>query len=297
MALNTERVHDQAMGLDARPVAEIAQVLIDSQIAAAQAVHPTAKALCDAAQAMARTIRSGGVLTYVGAGSSGLMAAADAMELGGTFGIPADQVRIVMAGGLPTSSAMPGATEDETAGLDTALARLTPDDTVIAVAASGATPFTLSAARIARACGASVIGLANNPGAPLLEAATLPVLLETPPEVLSGSTRLGAGTAQKIALNTLSTLMAVALGHVHDGRMINLIADNDKLRARALGIVKAIARRDDAQAARALDATQGDVKAAILVCAGAETPARARALLKDHDGRLRAALSCLNVPK
>ncbi|HCQ64506.1 MAG TPA: hypothetical protein DIU07_04690, partial [Rhodobacteraceae bacterium] len=155
----TEMLHDKAVGLDLRPLDEVAGILGAAQLEAARSVLRVGPALADGARAMAETLRGGGRLYYVGAGSSGLMAAADAQELGGTFGIPETRVRILMAGGQPTSAAMPGGTEDEAFGLDTGLAELTAQDTLIAVAASGATPYTLEAVRIAKARGARVIAL------------------------------------------------------------------------------------------------------------------------------------------
>ena len=291
----TESLHDMAHGLDQRPLGQIAQILAEGQAEAARAVLAAAPAICDGARAMARSLSRGGALFYVAAGSSGLMAAADAMELGGTFGIAPERVHILMAGGLPTSAAMPGDTEDDTSGLDEALGPLAPGDTVIALSASGSTPYTLAAARIARARGATVVGLANNAGGPLLALADVAVLLATPPEVLSGSTRMGAGTAQKIALNMLSTLMAVELGHVYDGMMVNLVADNDKLRARARGIVTSITGADTATATRALAEARGAVKPAVLLAAGAPTRAAAESLVSDTNGHLREALRRLGA--
>jgi len=289
----TEQLHDMAVGLDLRPLVEAAAILGEAQVEAARAVLPAADALADGARAMARSLRGGGRLYYVGAGSSGLMAAADAQELGGTFAISSDRVRIVMAGGLPISAAMPGDTEDETADLDTGLAELGPGDTVIAVTASGTTPFTLHAIRTAKARGATVIGIANNPGSPLLEAADIQVALETPPEVISGSTRLGAATAQKIALNCMSTMMGVEIGAIHDGMMVNVVADNTKLRGRAARIVARITGADATRATEALDAAQGNVKAAVLMAAGEVSPDAARDTLKNNDDHLRGALDAL----
>ena len=289
-ARTTEHLHDGAAGLDQRPPEQIASLLAEGQLAAATSVQQAIPALCAGAEAMARALRSGGCLHYIAAGSSGLMAAADAQELGGTFSIPPAQLRIHMAGGLPTGVEMPGDTEDETDGLARALKTLTPTDTVIAVSASGSTPYTVAGARLANAQGATVIGIANNAGSDLLNLADHPILLETPPEILSGSTRMGAGTAQKIALNMLSTLMAVHLGHVHDGMMVNLTADNAKLRARARGIVARIATVSDVAATAALDAADGDVKTAILIAACGHGRAAAQAVLKETNGHLRPAL-------
>jgi N-acetylmuramic acid 6-phosphate etherase len=286
----TEALHQASEGLDALPLPDIAQILAESQIAAAEAVHKAIPEISKAAEHMALTLKSGGVLHYVAAGSSGLMAAADAQELGGTFSIPPAQLRIHMAGGLPTGVEMPGDTEDDTAGLATTLSALTDKDSVIAVSASGETPFTLAAAEIAQAAGASVISIANNPDTTLLRLADVAICIPTPPEVLSGSTRMGAGTAQKIALNMMSTLMAVALGHVHDGMMVNLFADNAKLRKRAADIVAHIAEVDTDIATAALKATDGAVKPAVLLARG-QDPEAAKALLIETENNLRAALA------
>ena len=286
----TENLHDSAVGLDQRAPMDIAEILAEAQISAAEAVRGSLAGICAGAAAMAQTLRAGGSIHYVAAGSSGLMAAADAQELGGTFSVPADQLHIHMAGGLPTGVEMPGATEDDTATLAHELADVSARDTVVAVSASGTTPYTLAAAKHVKAAGAGLIGIANNRGSALLELADHVILLETPPEVLSGSTRMGAGTAQKIALNMLSTLMAIDLGHVHDGMMVNLQADNSKLQARANGIVQKIARVPHTVATRALDVAAGHVKPAVLIAAHDVSLQTAHGLLAKSNGHLRPAL-------
>ena len=294
VAATTESLHDQAQALDTRPLPEAAQIMADAQVAAAASVAPAIPCISDAAEAMARTIARGGRLRYVAAGSSALMAAADALELGGTFSIPTDRIVIHMAGGYPSGSEMPGDVEDDASSLDALLPADMQSDCVIAVSASGSTPYTLAGARMARERGACVIGIANNAGSPLLALADFAILLETPPEVLSGSTRLGAGTSQKIALNMLSTLMALKLGHIHDGMMVNLRADNDKLRKRARTIVSRIAAVPPESAQDALDRAEGNVKRAVL-CAKGATAAHAHALLEKSGGHLRAAMKALGV--
>ncbi|MEL7115650.1 MAG: N-acetylmuramic acid 6-phosphate etherase [Pseudomonadota bacterium] len=289
-ARRTEDLHDAALGLDQRPSLEIASILAEGQIEATTAVRAALPTIAEAASAMAATVRDGGRLHYVAAGSSGLMAAADAQELGGTFGIAPAQLRIHMAGGLPTGVEMPGETEDATNDLGEALSALSPRDTMIAVSASGATPYTLAAADIAKTQGATLIAIANNRDAPLLEMADHAILLQTPPEVLSGSTRMGAGTAQKVALNMLSTLMAVALGHVHDGMMVNVRADNIKLRDRANRIVQQVADVPEETAREALEAAGGHVKPAVLIAARGLSLTAARDALSDTGGHLRPAL-------
>lgn len=289
-AKGTELLLDSAAGLDLRPAAEVAAMLAQGQLAAASCVQQALSGICAGAVAMAQTIRRGGCIHYIAAGSSGLMAAADAHELGGTFSIPVDQLRIHMAGGLPSGVQMPGDTEDETSGLGAELSDLGAADTVLAISASGSTPYTLEAARISKSRGAWLIGIANNRDAELLEIADQAILLETPPELISGSTRMGAATAQKIALNMLSTMMAIELGHVHDGMMVNLHADNIKLRGRASGIVQQIARVSPQAARDALGAANGHVKTAVLIAARNLSQEAAAALLAETDGHLRPAL-------
>ncbi|MDT8857923.1 N-acetylmuramic acid 6-phosphate etherase [Paracoccaceae bacterium Fryx2] len=165
-----------------------------------------------------------------------------------------------------------------------------PGDVVLCLSASGSTPYTLAIARGAARAGAFVIGLANVPGSPLLEAADLAVLLDTGPEVMPGSTRLGAATAQKVALNLISVLVGIRLGHVHDGYMVNLVADNAKLTDRAARIVAAISGQGRAAAEAALAQTAGAVKPAVLVARGA-TPAQAARALTSSAGHLAPALA------
>ncbi|NDR55200.1 N-acetylmuramic acid 6-phosphate etherase [Aliiruegeria sabulilitoris] len=292
----TEHLHPDAPGLDTRPLGEVATLLLEGQLAALQAVRPALDAIAQAARLMAETLRNGGTLSYVAAGSSGLMALADAAELGGTFGIPADRIRFSMAGGVPVTATMPGDTEDDSTAAQAAAAETRPGDLVIALSASGSTPYPLAYVAAAREKGARVVAIANNPDTPLLQAADVAICLATPPEVISGSTRLGAGTAQKTALNIASTLMGIELGHVHDGMMVNLVADNEKLRGRAAGIVSRIAGVPEETALACLDRSGGAVKPAVLLAAGHSETEATQALAATH-GRIRDALSDLQTRK
>ncbi|MBB4062915.1 N-acetylmuramic acid 6-phosphate etherase [Gellertiella hungarica] len=298
----TERRHDLGAALDARFPLPMLDALFDGQIAAATVVAGARDALAAAAGVMAQSVSAGGRLVYVGAGSSGLMAMADALELPGTFGIDPDGVVLLMAGGLPGAGerpALPGGPEDdaEAGARETAALGLGARDTVLALTASGSTPYALAAARTARAAGARVIGLANNADAPLLALSDVAVLLPTPPEVVAGSTRMGAGTAQKIALNMMSTAMAVMLGHVHEGHMVNLKADNQKLRARATRMVSEISGIGSEAAAAHLAAASGSVKIAVLLAAGASGREEAERLLAAGGQHLSAALRALEDRK
>ncbi|MDQ2703776.1 MAG: N-acetylmuramic acid 6-phosphate etherase [Pseudomonadota bacterium] len=294
---HTEALHEHAAGLDQQPPSVVLGLLADAQVQAAQAVTGAIGSIADAAGIVAETLGSGGRLAYAAAGSSGLMALADALELPGTYGIPRDRIVILFAGGAAALQDMAGAPEDDAVGAarEVAYAGLGNGDCLIAVSASGSTPYAVGALQEAVRRGARTIAIANNAGSPLLQLAQAPILLATPPELIAGSTRMGAGTAQKIALNMLSTLAAIHLGHVHDGYMVNLFADNIKLRGRAARIVAAIAGCDEQAAFAALEKTGGQVKPAVLIAAGAADAKTAERLLDGTGKRLRPALSRLET--
>ncbi|MFC3076393.1 N-acetylmuramic acid 6-phosphate etherase [Shinella pollutisoli] len=288
----TEGRHERASGLDAlRPVEALA-LLADGQKAAAAAVDAALDDIAAGARLAADALLSGGRLVYAGAGSSGLMAMADALELPGTYGISRERIVVLLAGGAASLVDLAGTYEDDVdlAAADAAEAGIAAADCAIVVSASGSTPYALAVADHAREKGARVIALANNPGAKLFAGADVSILLATPPEVISGSTRMGAGTAQKIAFNLLSTLVGIHLGHVHDGHMVNLKADNIKLRSRACRIVSDIAGVDAGEAERLLQRSDGSVKAAVLLAAGAPDTGAALAALDREGQNLRRAL-------
>ena len=288
--LVTEHLHPAAPGLDMLPGLAVLEHLLDAQAAAVQVVGQALPQIEAAAVLMAEALQGQGRLIYAGAGSSALMAVADGLELGGTFGVAADRVLLLMSGGLPVDARMPGDTEDDAEEGARAAAVLRAGDVVIVVTASGRTPYALAVAKVARAGGAKVIGIANAAGAKLFDHADVAICLPTPPEVIAGSTRMGAGTAQKVALNMMSTLMGIRLGQVHDGMMVGLVADNDKLRARASAMVARIAGVEEGLAARALDLAQGAVKPAVLIALG-QAPEAALGLLSETNGNLRAAVA------
>jgi N-acetylmuramic acid 6-phosphate etherase len=237
----------------------------------------------------------GGRCIYLGAGAAGLIAAEDAAELPGTFGLDRRRIAVILAGGDSAPFGLDAAAEDDGDAADRAVAALgnLGSDAVIAVSASGSTPFTLAGAKAARRAGALVIAIANRRGAPLLTEADIPLLLDTGDEALQGSTRLAAGVAQKCALGMLSTLVGLSLGHIHAGLMVNLRADNDKLHRRALGIVMSISGVGENGAQAALSAAAGDVKQAVLLSAGARDRSDAVDRLARSRGRLAEALDIL----
>ncbi|QPC89806.1 N-acetylmuramic acid 6-phosphate etherase [Mesorhizobium sp. INR15] len=295
----TEALHQNAEGLDIQAPDAILSSLADAQIEAAKVVRNAIPSIAAAAEIIAAKLKNGGKLAYAAAGSSGLMALADALELPGTFGIQRDRIAILIAGGDDAFKTLAGGPEDDTEEAAQAIADagIGKGDCLIAISASGTTPYAVRAIEEAARRGAATIGIANNKDSALLRLAETAILLETPPEVIAGSTRMGAGTAQKIALNMLSTLTAVHLGHVHDGYMVNLMADNIKLRDRAARIVAAISGRTRDDAARLLDRSGGVVKTAILLAAGADNADAAEKLLEGTGQKLRPALSAIEGNK
>ena len=293
MAARTESQDPRAAGIDERDPAEALGLLLDGQIAAAKSVRSSLEGIARLAEAAADTIREGGRIFYAAAGSSGLMALDDALEIPGTFGISQNRIVILFAGGAAALADMTGGVEDDAgqARIDVLSHDISSRDLLIAVSASGTTPYALGAVAAAKSIGAKTGGIANNIDALLLQATDFPVLLPTPPEILAGSTRMGAGTAQKIALNMMSTLMAMKLGHVHDGLMVNVRADNAKLKRRSQNIVAAISGCSMEEAATYLDLAGGAVKSAILLARGARDRLQAETLLERTGHRLRPALS------
>ena len=290
----TETISQQYRGLDAWDDAAILAAFAEGQKRAVAAVDQASEAIAAAARAIVARLGESGRLIYVGAGTSGLLAALDGMELAGTFDWPEERTVFVLAQGTELKPGMAGGSEDDAALAASEIAKLAlqPDDVVIAVAASGATPFTLAAVEAARKTGALTVGLANNPQAPLLEAADQPILLDSGVEVIRGSTRMGAGTAQKAALGLLSSLVMLRLGRVHDGHMVDLRVDNAKLYKRAVTMLVDIAHVDEREASQALDACNGRIKQAALVAKGL-APEEAARILADTRGNLRAAMARL----
>jgi N-acetylmuramic acid 6-phosphate etherase len=290
----TERVSPRYEALDAWDDATILSSLWESQLAAVAAVQGALPQIAAAAAAAAARLQQGGRLVYVGAGTSGRIAVQDGAELPPTFDWPADRLLLMIAGGEAALTrsvenaedrADQGAAAIETAGIGAS-------DVLIGLAASGATPFTLACVTAAATAGAVTIGIANSPGAPLLTAAAFPILVATEAEPIAGSTRLKAGTAQKVVLNLFSTLLMVRLGRVYRGQMVDVQARNAKLRHRAERMVQLLTGEDPASVRQALELADGRVKLAVVLLRGLDRPA-AEALLGAHEGQLRSALDSL----
>jgi N-acetylmuramic acid 6-phosphate etherase len=275
--------------LDVLPTEDVIGLLLDGEARVLPALRRAVPELAKAAAVLQATISGGGRLAFAGAGTSGRLAAAEAAELPGTFGIVAHRCISIVAGSA--AAAIDDAAEDDAAAgaAGVRAVGLGAEDVLVAVAASGRTPFTLAAARAAHEAGTPVVAVVNAAGSPLTEIATATVELLVGDEVLRGSTRLTAGTAQKIALNTLTTAAMAAAGRVHGDLMIDVVAANEKLRDRAAGIVAEVAGCSPAAAAAALHACAGEARAAVLHLVRGLAPDEARALAAAHPS-LRAAL-------
>lgn len=289
--MTTESIDPRYAELDRWPLAAAVHAMWEGQLAALAALGPALDAITDAAEAAAQRLGGGGRLIYAGAGTSGRLALLDGVELRPTFDWPAQRLVCLLAGGTRAVSESVEGAEDDSAAAEAAIAEAHVDeaDVVIAVAASGKTPFTCSALTAGRKRGALGIAIANNANAPLLALADHAILLQTGAEVLAGSTRMKAGTAQKATLNLLSTATMQALGRTYAGRMVSMRTSNAKLQARAREMVADLASVEGTVAQVALERAQGDIRAAILVARGLE-PQAAHDLLASHAGHLRAAL-------
>jgi N-acetylmuramic acid 6-phosphate etherase len=286
--MNTEDRLELYSDADTWPVEKSLAAMLDHQMAAFVAVRNALPALARAAEAATDRLGRGGRLVYAGAGASGRLAVQDGVELYPTFGWRRERLCYLIAGGeLALVRSIEGA-EDDAEAAETAVdgLKLGDTDVVIAVAASGRTAFTCAVQRRARAAGALTIGLANNPNTPLIGEAEIPVLLATGPEFLAGSTRMTAGTAQKIALNLFSTQTMMALGGVYQGFMVDVVPTNTKLVARAEGIIQALTGCTPDQAGTIYERAGGNLKLAVLLADGLPLD-EAKARLEAAGGNLR----------
>ena len=288
----TERTDPRYHDIELWPSDVALHALWEAQLGAAAAVGAALPAIAAAVAASVPRLERGGRIAYAGAGTSARICAQDGAELTPTFGWPAARTKLLLAGGTDAlSKAREGAEDDRDGAMQAvAAAGLGADDVLFAVAASGRTAFTCTCLEAAKARGALTVALANAADAPLLTAAAHPILVATGAEPIAGSTRLGAGTAQKIVLNLFSTLLMLRLGHVFRSRMVDMLATNAKLKARAVRMVQELAAAGASAAREALSRTDWNVKAALLVLRGC-TAEDARTILARHHGDLHAALA------
>ena len=292
--METERASPRYSGIDLWDPGEILDAMIEAQFAAVAATRAARPSLERAARALETRIRYRGRLVYAGAGTSGRLAVQDGAELMPTFSWPEERLLLLMAGGSEALLRSVEGAEDEVSRAERLIREHVIDskDALIAVAASGTTPFTLACLREAKRRGALTIGIANNAGTPLLEEADHPIWLDTGAEPLAGSTRLKAGTAQKIALNLLSTLLMILLGRVYQGLMIDVQAVNEKLVRRSEDMLVRLTGCGRTDAREALLRAHGSVKLAVMLLRGCE-PEEGVRLIERAGGQLRAALALI----
>ena len=287
----TETVGASYHDLDTWPLSKSLAALLESNRRAVEATARALPALSEAAAGIERCLGAGGRLIYIGAGTSGRLALQDAAELPPTFGFT--RTLVLLAGGAAAGGRAQEGAEDDGGAARAAVdeADVSPADAVVGLAASGRTPYTVAGVMRARERGAFTVGVANNPDAPLLHAAEVGVLLETGPEVLAGSTRLGAGTAQKVALNALSTAVLVKLGGAYGNLMVGMRPANDKLRERARRIVCEATGVSEEEATGALRETDWHIRETLVTLLGNVSAAEAREFLDRHHHRVREAVA------
>ncbi|MFB7779499.1 N-acetylmuramic acid 6-phosphate etherase [Streptomyces bauhiniae] len=290
--LTTEAYRPELAGIDRLPTLDIARLMNGEDTGVPTAVAARLPEIAAAVDAIADRMERGGRLVYAGAGTAGRLGVLDASECPPTFNTAPGQVVGLIAGGpgaLVTS--VEGAEDSpELARADLDALKLTPDDSVVGVSASGRTPYAIGAVEHARAAGALTVGLSCNAHSALAAAAEHGIEVVVGPELLTGSTRLKAGTAQKLVLNMLSTITMIRLGKTYGNLMVDVRASNAKLRARSRRIVSQATGAPDAEIERALTEADGEVKTAILILLAGVDRGTATRLLEESDGRLRTAL-------
>ena len=291
--LRTEQPHPDHPALDRYDTRALIDTFIADQALAALAVSAAGAALAQAVDAAVPRLRAGGRIVTVGAGTSGRLGVLDSVELQPTFSWPRERAPALLAGGEGAMFvAVEGAEDNRTQGAaDLRALQPTAHDVVLLVAASGGTPYTLGAALAARAAGTLTVAIVNNPGSPLAAACDIEVLLDTGPEVISGSTRLKAGTAQKIALNTFSSSVMVRLHKVYGNLMVDVRASNAKLVRRALQLTVLATGASEEAARAALAESSARVKVAIVMLKAGVSAAEAERRLDAADGSVDGALA------
>lgn len=291
--LATEQPNPASADLDTKSALEIARIINSEDAKVASAVERALPQIAQAIDWIAEALGSGGRLIYVGTGTSGRIGALDASECPPTFDIDPRRVQFVMAGGRKALGASVEADEDSRKLGIREIRKKRPGkkDVVVGLAASGRTPFTIAAVEWARRTGAKTLAVTSNPGSPLEVAADLAIVVETGPEVVAGSTRMKAGTAEKMVLNMLSTGAMVRLGHVYGNLMVNLHQKNSKLAERAAGIVERALGIDREEARKVLRSAGNSVPLAIVMHSAGIKKQLAEQALADARGQVRKAIA------
>ena len=293
----TERRNQASMHLDEMPVEAIVRLMNDEERRVQKAVGEALPRIASAAELLGEAWREGGRWIYVGSGTSGRIAALDAAECPPTFGAPPERVLALLAGGQNAATrSVEGAEDDTSAAVrDLEVLGLSPNDVVVGLAASGSTPYVVAAVRRATEAGCATIGISNNRGSELVAAARVGIELDTGPEILTGSTRLKAGTSQKLVLNMLSTAAFTRLGKVYENVMVDLQGTNEKLKRRSRRIIRETAGVTEDEATELLSAAGGSVKVAVVMGMAKVSLEEARELLAAAKGNVRRALETHSI--
>jgi N-acetylmuramic acid 6-phosphate etherase len=277
---------EASLDIDRRTAIEIVEIIQEQDALVPMAVAGERTRISHAVEQIAERMSHGGRLFYVGAGTSGRIAMLDASELPPTYGIDPSLVTVIMAGGQSAFfSAAEGAEDDEDAAIAAVNEQIKPEDAVVGIAASGTTPFTVAAVRRANMLGALTVGVTSVPGSPLARDVDIPIVTQTGPEVVMGSSRMKSGTAQKLVLNAISTGVMILLGHVYSNLMIDMPATNEKLRNRAVRMVELAAGVTRPMAVQAIRESDGNVKLATVIARKKVSADEARRLLGERSLR------------
>jgi len=282
---------DASLDIDLLPAREVVRIIQEQDALVAGAVSAESERIAHAVEEISQRMSHGGRLFYIGAGTSGRIAMLDASELPPTYGIDASLVQVIMAGGERAYfAAAEGAEDDEEAAIAAVNAAVRSEDAVVGIAASGTTPFTVAGVRRANMLGALTVGIASVAGSPLTKNVDIPIVPQTGPEVIMGSSRMKSGTAQKLILNAISTGVMIRLGRVYSNLMTDMPATNEKLRNRAVRMVELAAGVTRPLAVQAVGDAEGNVKLAT-VMARRKVPAdEARRMLEEKEGNLREVI-------
>lgn len=291
--LSTEKTNSASADLDRKPALDIARIINSEDAKVAGAVKRVLRPIAQGIDLIAEALSKGGRLIYVGTGTSGRIAALDAVECPPTFDVDPRMVQFVLAGGTKALGRAVEADEDSRELGRKAIAKKKPTnkDVVVGIAASGRTPFTIAAVQYARARGAKTIAVVCNPKSPLGKAAHIEIVADVGAEVIAGSTRMKAGTAQKMILNMLTTGAMTRLGYVYSNLMVNVGSKNAKLVERGIGILEKAAGVDGRTARKLLVAAEGHIPAALVMAKAGVSSTQAAAALAKSAGRVRQAIA------
>jgi N-acetylmuramic acid 6-phosphate etherase len=291
--LGTEKTNSASVDLDRKSALEIARIINAEDAKVADAVKGALRQIAQAIDLIAAALSQGGRLIYVGTGTSGRIAALDAVECPPTFDVDPRMVQFIIAGGPKALGAAVEADEDsrELGRKEIARKKPTKKDVVVGIAASGRTPFTIAAIKYARAHGAKTVAVVCNPKSPLGKAAHVAIVADVGAEVVAGSTRMKAGTAQKMILNILSTGAMTRLGYVYGNLMVNLHTKNEKLAERGVGILEEAAGLNRTAARKLLAAAGGRVPLALVMAKAGVSRTRAAVALRESRGQVRRAIA------